>query len=167
MIASSMGPMHMSANKNYEVQRNNHFELVINDLSNDITLMVDSTTLSNITINPIELGFGNSKVKVAGDATFEDVTIVVKDAIVADIEGQLYDWFKKVYDPETDKVGWAADYKKPGRLYMYAPDGSIARSWKLQGMFPTSFEGGEFTYDGADKRVINMTLSVDKAYPVR
>ena len=167
MIASSMGPMHMSANRNYEVQRTNHFEIVIAGLSNDITLMVDSTTLSTITVEPVELGFGNSKVKVAGQASYEDVTVVVKDAVIADIEGQLYDWFKQVYDPETDQVGWAADYKKQARLYEYSVDGRIARSWKLEGIWPTSFEGGEFTYDGGDKRVINMPLAVDKAYPVR
>lgn len=167
MIASSMGPMHMSANRNYEIQRTNHFEVVFNGISNDITLLVESTTLSNITIEQIELAFGNSKVKVAGQVSFDDAEIVVKDAVVADTEGQLYAWFQEVYNAETDQIGWAADYKRQGRLYEYAVDGSIVRSWKLEGAWPTNFQGGEWSYDGGDKRLITMPISVDKAYPVR
>lgn len=166
-MPQSLGPMHMSNNKNYEVQRTNHFELAIQGLSTDVTLAVDSTSLANITIEPIELGYGNSKVKVAGQASFEDQEVVVKDFIVADTEGELYDWFKTVYDPETDKVGWAANYKRTARLYQYAPDGTYVRQWKLEGVWPINFQSSEFTYDGAEKKTVTMTLAVDKAYPVR
>lgn len=167
MIADNLGPMHMSANRTYEIQRTFHFEVVFEKISSDVTLCVDSTGAMNTSIEPIELAYGNSKVKVAGQVTYEDFELVVKDAIVADIEAQLYAWFKEVYNVETDKMGWAYKYKRTGRLYQYAPDGSIARVWKLMGCWPTTFNTSEFSYDGSDKKTITMTISVDKAIPIR
>ena len=66
MIADRLGPMHMSANRTYEMQRTNHFEVVFEGISNDVTLCVDSAGALNTTIEPVELAYGNGKVKVAG-----------------------------------------------------------------------------------------------------
>lgn len=168
MIASNLGPMHMSATRNYEIQRTNHFEVVFDKISSDVTLCVDSAgAVGSTTIEPVELAYGNSKVKVAGQVSYEDFELVVKDAIVADTEAKLYDWFREVYDVEKDKMGWAYKYKRTGRLYQYAPDGSLSRVWKLMGCWPTNFQTSEFTYDGSDKKTITMTISVDKAILVR
>lgn len=168
MSGVQYGPMHMSTTRNYEVQRTNWFyvsiELGIDGFdSNDITLAVESVSLPAISNDPIELAYGNSKVKVAGQATFDDISLTVKDFIEADIEMALMKWRKQVYDPETDKMGWASQYKKDGTITQYGPDGSCLRKWKLQGIWPTTLDLGEMNYDGGDKKTITMTLSVDKA----
>lgn len=162
----NLGPMHMSNTREYEMQRTNNFEVRIDGLGEDVTLCVESCPLPTISNDPIELGYGNSKVKVAGQASFDDIEIVVKDAIGYDTEMKLWNWRKKVYDPETDKIGWAADYKKQGIIYQYSPDGSIERNWKIIGCWPTNINPGEMNYDGSDKKTISMTLSIDKAYPL-
>lgn len=162
----TLGPMHMSNTKTYEIQRTNHFEIVLEGLSDEVTLCVESCPLPTISNDPIELAYGNSKVKVAGQANFDDIELVVKDAIGADIEAQLWTWRKQVYDPEKDTVGWAANYKRNGRIHQYAPDGTFQRTWKLIGVFPTNMVPGDMAYDGSDKKTISMTLSVDKAYPI-
>lgn len=163
----TLGPMHLSNNRKFEIQRTNNFEVVFEGMSDDITLSVASCSLPNISNDPIELPFGNSKVKVAGQAQFEDVSLVVNDYIVADIEQQLWAWRKQVFDPTTMAVGWAESYKHNGRLYQYGPDGTVLRMWRLIGAWPTSFESAEFNYDGSDKKQITMTVSVDQAYPER
>lgn len=166
-IADTLGPMHMSNNRNFEIQRTNHFEVSFEGISRDVTLMVDSFTPPNSSVEPIELAYGNSKIKVAGQATTEDIELVIKDAIVADLESQLYEWYGKVYNIKEDKIGWSVDYKRNGRLYQYGPDGTFIRQWRLLGCFPTTFNSSEFTYDGADKKTITMTIACDKAYPER
>lgn len=163
----TVGPMHLSNNRNFEVQRTNNFEVVFEGLSEDITLSVASFSLANITNDPIEIPYGNSKVKVAGQASFDDASLVVNDYIVADIEKQLWAWRKKVFDPETMKVGWAEDYKRNGRLYQYGPDGTVQRVWRLIGCWPTGLESPEFNYDGSDKKQITMPMAIDQAYPER
>ena len=163
----SMGPNHLSNVKNYEVQRTNHFELILEGFGDEFTLSVESLPLPTISNDPIELSYGNSKVKVAGQAAFEDIELTIKDTIGVDMENKLWQWRKKVYNPVTDKVGWAADYKRNGRIHQYAPDGTFQRTWRILGVWPTNMNPGEMGYDASDVKNITMTLSVDKAYPIR
>lgn len=163
----TLGAMHLSNTSTYETQRTNNFELVISGLGDEVTLSVSSTSLPTTGNEPIELSFGNSKVKVAGQATVDDASVVVKDVIGADIDSILSEWREQVYDPSTDKIGFAKDYKRQAYLYQYAPDGSHMRPWKLVGCWPSSYESSEFNYEGADKKEITLTLSVDKAYRVK
>ena len=158
-----LGPLFMAADYAYEVQRTNNFEVVLQGFPKQFTLAVESSPSPVISNDPIELAYGNSKVKVAGQASFDDFDIQIKDFIDADLEMLLYQWRGQVYDPWTDRIGWAKDYKRNGFLHQYAPDGTCQRSWKLWGVWPTNFNGGDFQYDGGDKKLISMTLSVDKA----
>ena len=166
-VPKSLGPMFMSNVRKYEVQRTNHFELRIDGLSDDITLAVESIGLPEVSNDPIELAYGNSKVKVAGQATYNDVEFSVKDFIEADTEYELWQWRNQVYNPETDAIGWNNTYKRDGTIYQYGPDGTVLRKWKMLGLWPTNLSGGEMNYDGGDKKLISMTLSCDKAYIVR
>ena len=163
-MALTLGPMHLSNNRNFEVQRTNNFEVAIEGLSDEITLSVQSFALPTISNDPIELSYGNSKVKVAGQANFDDISMAVNDYITIDIERQLHAWRKQVYDPESDAVGWAEKYKRNGRVYQYGPDGTVVRTWRIIGMWPASIESGEMSYDGSEKKQVTMNFSVDKAY---
>lgn len=164
---SALSPMHLSNSRPYEIQRSNNFEIVFEGLSQDIMLNAVSLPFPEISNSPLEISHGNSKVKVAGQAEFSEGEFVVRDAIEADTEGQLWAWRAKVYDPETDKIGFAADYKRNGTAYQYAPDGSIVRTWKLIGCWPTSFNAGEMNNEDNSLKNISMNISYDKAYPVR
>lgn len=155
--------MHLSNNKTYEIQRTNHFEVQIAGLPEELTLSVESFAMPNFSNAPIELAHGNTRVKVAGQTTFEDSELVVKDAIGADVEKIVNDWHRQVYNPDTDAVGWAADYKKNATVFQYAPDGTYVRSWKLLGIWPNAVAYGDMAYDGSDKKTITLTLSYDKA----
>ena len=163
----TLGPDHMSNIRQYEVQRTNNFEVVLEGFTDDFTLSIESCPLPVVSNDPIELAYGNAKVKVAGQATFDDIELQVKDFIKVDLEKQMWDWRCQVYNPETDAIGWAEDYKKSGRIHQYAPDGTYQRSWRIIGVWPTNFNGGDLQYDGGDKKLISMTLSVDKAFLVR
>lgn len=160
-----MGADHLSKSRNYEVQRTNNFQVQFDiDNSETLTFAVSSFPLPTIANEPIEISYGNSKVKVAGQASFEGGDLVVHDFIVADTEKVVESWRKKVYDQEADKVGWAADYKKTGIVYEFSPDGSVSRSWKLTGCWPSSVSYGELSNDGSDKKTITITISFDKAF---
>lgn len=160
----------MSVASTYEVQRTNNFRIVFDstiDPSGMIELACDSTGLPTISNDPIELAHGNSKVKVAGQANVDDISVTVKDFIEPDIEQILWKWRLKVYNPENGKVGWAKNYKKDAVIVQYGPNGEVLRKWQLKGVWPTSLDLGEMSYDGGDKKSITMNLSVDNAYILR
>jgi len=156
----------MAEDVNYEVQRLNQFTVEILDLGNveAVTLAVENANIPDTTISPISLAHGNTKTKVAGDVEVAQHTVLVKDFILLDIEDIIYRWHNEVYNYRTGQIGWAEYYKKQGQLYMFSPDGEVMRSWTIQGLWPSSVTWGDFSYEGADKRQITMTLEVDKAY---
>jgi len=163
-IRQPFDAMHMSNTTAYEVQRTNHFEVQLIDVGGtDLTLAVTSSSLPTITVDQIELSYGNSNVKVAGQVSYDDIDVEVKDFIEPDIQDIIEEWRKEVYDQETGDLGWAADYKREGILYIYSPSGDVKRTWKLKGVWPTSVNFGDLDYDGGDALQVSVTLSVDMA----
>lgn len=163
-MPKTLGPYHMANNESFEVQRNNNFEVQIVDVGgDDLTFAVESSSLPSISNNVVELQYGNATVKVAGKVEFDDVSVEVKDFIGADIEQVVKDWQKQVYNPEDDSIGLAINYKREAYLYEFAPDGSNERQWTLKGVWPSSIEFGDMSYDDDGAKMISMTLSVDKA----
>lgn len=164
---ASLGPMHFDTNQ-YEIQRTNHFEVIMpaDIFGTEFTLTVESFNIPNVTVGTISLDYGNANVKVAGKATVDNSSLVIKDAITQNMEAKIDKWRRLVYDPETDKVGWVEDYKKTMVVNQYAPDGTYMRQWKCIGCWPTDFNVSQFSYNSADKKLITLSISVDKAYPV-
>lgn len=166
----SLGPMHLSANKNYEPQRTNNFQLEIYGLpgqgTEQLMLAVNDYSLPTIATEPIDVGHGNSKVHYAGQAAFTGMeSLQVIDYITTDVEAMVRAWHVQVYNPETDQIGWAADYKKDGTLTEFAPDGSNLRIWQIKGMWPSSVNyGGTLSHDGAEVKKIEITITYDKAW---
>ena len=168
-IAVEIGASHLSNNKNYEVQRTNHWEIQITGIPGDgtdemVTLLTSSAAMPQFSVETVELTHVNGKSKVAGAPTLEAGDLTVLDAIDVDMEMRLYNWFCQVYNPKTNQMGWSSVYKKNAKLVLFGPDGSSKRVWKLEGVWPTTFNPGELNYDGSDKKMLTMTLSYDKAY---
>ena len=167
----TLGSSHF-ATESWEIQRTNNFEISIAGLdtlvgagsARLVTLAVESGFLPTENSNVVELNYGNTLTKVAGTTTYSNGQLVVKDAIQEDIENIIVQWRKSVFDPDTDKVGLAFNYKMDARVVQYAPDGSMERTWKLQGVWPSSVDYGavDYTSQGA-KKTISITLEYDKA----
>ena len=162
----SMGSRHLSSKK-YQPQMTNHFEVQIEGLGEDFTLTVSTCNLPEVSNPAVEIPFGNSKVKVAGQAEYSGGDIEVTDTIGADTENIINSWRLEVYDPETDKMGWAEDYKREAVVTQYGPDGTSERVWKLEGVWPETVSYGSLDYSSSDAKKISMTLAYDRAYPVR
>lgn len=154
---------HLSNNKRYEVQRTNHFEVIIPGFGEDFTLAVTRCALPEITVGVTELPYGNSKVKVAGSVEYGDGSIDVYDFITADFEQTLLDWQAKVYNRETGQIGWAADYKMDLQVNQFGPDGSYVRTWVLEGAWPTTLSFGELDATNADAKKVSLTIAYDRA----
>lgn len=157
---------HLSSSAGHQVQMTNWYEIVIGEVSNDITLMVQSCTLPEVSTPVVELPYGNSKAKVAGQVEYADGNIVIMDAIKIDIERQLIEWQNQVYDPKTGKMGWVDQYKRDVIVTQYGPDGTFERKWQFIGAWPSSINYGELSGESSDKKNITITLSYDKAYRI-
>lgn len=164
----------------YEPQRSGHFEVYIylppsltngdaskaTELSKYITLACESFALPQIQTQPVDINYGNTKIHLAGQATFggaQNLTCI--DYIGADIEGILYSWQNLVFNPETSQMGWAYNYKTIGQVVEYAGDGSCVSSWILQGVWPNQIDyGSSLTRGQAELKKVTVQLSYDVAY---
>lgn len=178
-----LGAYHMIGNDDYEPQRTNNFELHIYGLG-DLTSVAgnetynaasveDALTLSavsfggiNTEISPIEVPYGNTKVKYAGTPSISDSDIVYNDYLGQDTERILAAWHGLVFNPRTEKIGKASEYKKPALLIETAPDGTTSRVWQLKGCWPSKISYGGYDYSRSEVRQITVTFTYDIAIPL-
>jgi hypothetical protein len=160
--------MHFDTNQ-YEIQRTNHFDVIMpaDMFGDEFTLTVESFNIPAVSVGAISLSYGNADVKVAGKANTGTGSLVIKDAITQDMEKKIDNWRRKAYNPETDAVGWVEDYKRTMIVNQYGPDGTYQRQWKCIGCWVQSMSTSQFSYNSADKKLITLEISVDKAFPVR
>lgn len=166
------GAGHFASDTNFEVQRQNHFEIMLDlskiipnntDIERHIRLSTKSITAPKISSEPIPLKHGNETVKVAAAPVYEDLTIVVYDTIGKDQLGVLQAWYNKVFDYGSKLMGLVSQYKARGILYMYSPDCSIIRKWELEGVWPKEFgQDNAFDFDSTGVQTITLGLSVDR-----
>jgi hypothetical protein len=171
IINNQNGPLHLSDTNAYkwEVQRTNHFEIEFDENlegGRDLALAVNMFSLPNIANDPIEVARQNSRIKYAGQAQFTGAeSLEVIDYIGADIEAIVNNWRLKVYDPENDRMGLAANYKCNAWVKEYAPDHTQVRVWRLIGVWPSSVAFGDsMSMDGSEVKKITLTLSYDRGY---
>lgn len=75
----------------------------------------------------------------------------------------LYHWFTAIYNPLTGGQGYAIVYKTNATLVVLGPDGKIIEIWDLFGMFPTTVNFNELSYEGSEAMQVNATFRYDYA----
>lgn len=182
--ASPMGTYHMAANTNlYEIQRTNNFEFIVTDIDGIqkagmiggetngnianaqeiIRMAVSSASVPFFSQSPIEVKRGNSTMKFAGVPSFDAGSIKVVDYIGASAKEVLLAWQSLSYNPVTEKVGLASDYKKDCYLVEYTPDYQKVRQWKMHGCWISKLNSGNFESETNDKMQIDVEIQYDKA----
>ena len=170
-----LGTYHMvNTGTNFEPMRRNNFELQITGLdesigsgaANTIMLSVASFTAPQISLNRIDIRYGNNVTKFAGVPDFQDCSLVCNDFIGKNVEVLLQKWFALAYNPETQKVGLAQDYRKEAKLIEYDPAGNFVRQWTLVNCWLQSLQLGDFSQDGGtEARKVTCTFVYDAAVP--
>ena len=166
--------------KYYEPQRLNNFEFILPNLNNALTIgqntwaaanaqevikiSVSKAFVPHFKVSPLELKRGNNTMKFAGVATFDSGTIELDDFIGAGTKDILVAWHECAYDPQTEKVGLASDYKREAQLIEYTPDHQIVRTWKLLGCWISDISDGTPAYNSNEINRISATIQYDKAY---
>jgi len=178
------GTYHLANNPHlYEPQRENNFELhvmglenlvrinsgeldddsIIRNAGSTINFSVVTSTVPSFTQDPIEIGYGNNQIKFASKPIWSTAPITINDYVGADGKTILLSWQALSYNPKTQKVGNAADYKKIAYLHEYTPDYKLVRSWKLVGCWLSSVTQENFNMEGSGKKIVSANMVYDYA----
>jgi len=170
MPRDNMSALHIAQeNGAFEPQRVNNwtFQVALQDQTDTqiIELSLDTGFLPQEGNAPIMLSFLNEVVYVAGKVMWQEGTIVLKDFIDRPTAEAVRKWRAQVYDPETGRIGYAANYKKRANIILYTPDGLGERSWELIGCWPMAVSWGALDMNASSANMITMTIRFDKALP--
>lgn len=152
----------------FEPQRTNNFEVQFTNLdgSETITLATADFGAPDISVSTLDVSYGNSKVHFAGTPSYSGGSFTCNDFIGLNVEKILNAWFKKVYNPETETIGKASEYKKTAYLSEFSPDYTLVRQWELIGCFPTQLNLGSYSQSNNSVRSVSLNISYDYAKPV-
>ena len=147
----------------FEPQRKNNFTLVFDFNQRIYQQALHSFQLPKESNAPIAVKYGNEERKVAGVAQYEALTLVLKDYADQPAMAAIIEWRRTVYEPSTGVIHLAKEYKKQGQVKMMAPDGTLIRSWKLIGMWPSSADPGDGAMDENTQNLVTAKIEIDKA----
>lgn len=174
----------MSQGGGFEPQRKSNYALLLYNVGDldTLTLSLKSTEVPEVEFTEGTVRYFNQTVKyAAGVSSFKDVPIVFHDYVDRATFQQLAAWVNLVWSPTSGALGWASSYKRSGEIYLlppgvpggvpgavYAGQAFNNRVWVMRGIFPKAFKHEPLDHedDGSKPLQINLTLSVDSAFPM-
>ena len=183
VLSKHAGSNLVHAGGSYEPQRLSNFALVIAGLPEieKVILTTKSVTVPGARMTKQTIKYFNESVHYAGAVEpFQSATCVFRDYLDVDTIRVLSQWYRQVWNPDTGAIGYAADYKKQGELFLLPPGikdprapGAVSagafqnRMYKFFGVFPENLEIPQLDHDNPGANLeITLTLSVDKAIPI-
>ncbi len=174
-----------------DFQRSYHFEVSFTWKTSSMpdgepilpTFAAQSVSLPKITCQGQEFGRGNSVVKFPGTVNFDDLSISFVDLFDASgnsISAYFYDWFKNtIYNFDADNSGQYdtnkafMEYANSNRDKMkdsthkiiineLFPDGEIAKTWLIEGVWISNLDFGQLDYTANDKKIISVSFSYSR-----
>jgi len=169
MGANHLAPLTAPSGAGWEPQRMNNAILVIhfNNASYDdiLRLSVNNFPIPRTMTPPLIMRYLNESRKVAGGASVDPISVLFKDFVTQKTAAILWAWRRQTYDALAGKIGMQATYKKVGYAELLAPDGSMGRMMKIEGMWLSSDPYmGEYSYDSEDVQKIECQIEIDKVY---
>ena len=150
----------------FEPLRPNRFELIFpNDieLGNDKSWIVNMVDRPKMKINSVAIPYMNTEQKVAGRATFDDLTIEFIDLMGPSSAQLILEWHRLCYENPTGREGYAGSYKKDLRLIALDPSLVGVQEFIIKGAFINNIDFGKNDYSDDGVQKITVTLSIDWA----
>ena len=128
--------------------------------------MVRSAQLPESSLGLIEVPYFGRKVKLAGDRTFGDWTVTVINDEDFLIRNAMEEWSSKINSNQTNlrSFGSAAPllYKSTAEVTQFSKTGVPIRSYKFNGIFPTSISAIDLNWGDTDSiEEFNITFQYD------
>jgi hypothetical protein len=165
-----LSAQHIAASQGYyspQLKANWSLEIALDDVGDQMIVLYSLESLSPLieTSEPIELNYANEVRYVAGRTRYQEMELRVKDFVDIGTANALEKWRRLVYNPENGSVGLPRDYKKNADLTISASNGSVVKIYKLVGVWPMTYNHGEFNMSANEAIFITCTLKYDRAVP--
>jgi hypothetical protein len=111
----------------------------------------------------IEVPYLNSQQYFAGKNKPQDMELVFTDAIAPSQTQKAWEWARLIFEPETGRSGYKAQYAKTVTLKLLSPPGEVVEKWKLINAWPKAVKPSALDYKTEDVLNVGITLKYDRA----
>lgn len=91
----------------------------------------------------------------------DEMTVTFRDYSDLPARGQLEQWFANVYNEDTGLMSPPSVLKVDATLLLFAGDGTRARNYQLEGVFPLSSPTRKMDFGDGEQQLMEITFSVD------
>lgn len=112
------------------------------------SFMVKAAQLPASIIAPIEVPFRGRKIQIAGDRSFEPWTVTVINDTNFQVRNDMERWMHQINQHSTNEgVTNPLSYKADAYIDQLNKDGSVLKTYKFTGIFPTNVSAIEVAYE--------------------
>jgi len=157
MATETLNVTDMLPNK-FEPKRKNRWIFALEGID---SFLIKTASRPGISLEEQTISFMNSKRYLAGNATFETISVTLHDPIAPSGAQQVMEWVRTHFESVSGRAGYADFYKRDAQLKLVDPVGTVIELWDLKGCFLTNASFGDLSYDGSDGHEISLTIRFD------
>jgi len=138
------------------------YRLEVQGLPEKLRFVCKIAQLPGRTINIIEVPYAGQTVKLAGDNTFEDLTITFSVDTDFSVKTEIEQWMEMIRESNSSVGTTPAEYKRTGDIIQLDENDDEIAQYKFYGMWPTSLDPVELGFDQKDTIMEqSCTFSID------
>lgn len=111
----------------------------------------------------ITVHYGNGLVKFPSKVSFADVDWTLNCYCEPNVLGALREWRKKVYDPDTERMGLPTEYMRTVYFIKFDGQGTPRDVIKCPGVWIRGLKNGAMNQEGGALVQASVTLVISKA----
>ncbi|NCP97704.1 hypothetical protein GW796_05615 [archaeon] len=124
------------------------------------TFLCKSAQLPSRTLGQIELNWQGMKTKIAGDPTFDDISVTFLADVDFEAKNFFEQWVENISNMASNERSEHQEYKADVTLEQLGRTGEILASYILIGCYPTSLDAVELSTESNDTPMeftVNLT----------
>lgn len=166
-----LGTNHMLGIDNFVPLTTNNFEIRIYDMNGEspaefsdlLTLSTDEVGSVQEEQDSIVVHYGNGLIKFPSKVTYSDVEWTLNCYCEPNVLQALREWRRKVYDPETEKMGLPSEYMRQVFFIKYDGQGNVRDVIRCPGTWIGALDNGSMSQAGGDVVKVRVPFVISRA----
>lgn len=166
-----LGTNHMLGIDNFVPLTTNNFEIRIYQMNGESPAeFSDLLTLSTDEVGPVQeeqdsivVHYGNGLIKFPSKVTYSDVEWTLNCYCEPNVLQALREWRRKVYDPETEKMGLPSEYMRQVFFIKYDGQGNVRDVIRCPGTWIGALDNGSMSQAGGDVVKVRVPFVISRA----
>jgi len=154
-MAETLSVQDMLPNK-FEPKRKNRWIFALEGID---SYLIKTANRPTITISEQTVSYMNSKRYLAGNGSFDALSLTLHDPIAPSGAQQVMEWVRTHWESVSGRAGYADFYKRDAQLKLVDPVGTVIELWDIKGCFITSAGFSDLSYED-DGAFMEISLSL-------